>query len=315
MSPPQGMNIDVIDLPAGSMAAWLRKMAAESPSISTITRGVVWPDETELVGRWLGLEARQNHRFVGALATRIYRDGWADIAPPNMVADADPSMGTAMYGHLAEQLARRQVRLATTYLAAQATMFHDCLVAAGFRRAHDLLVLAVSTGPAGTESQSDDWAIVPYQTLVPTVLPSVFSRTMVGSLDFPDTKTDAPVSDVLERFSEVGCDVPPRWYVLEHRGDPAGCLLITACADRKRGELQYLGVVPEYRGMGAGRVLVQYALRVAALLGLQVVIAGVDAENDPAIAIYAAAGFELAARRCVFFRRLMKSDATNRYEP
>jgi ribosomal protein S18 acetylase RimI-like enzyme len=136
---------------------------------------------------------------------------------------------------------------------------------------------------------------------------------MVGSLDFPELKTDAPVCDVLGRFAEVGHDDTRMWYLLERRGDPAGCLLMTA--DRERGELQYLGVAPEYRGMGAGKVLLQYALRVASELGLEVVVAGVDAENDPAIAIYAAAGFEPAARRRVFFRRLMNDAAVKLYEP
>ena len=304
MSLPRGLNIDVIDLPARPMAAWLHQKAAESDSIGTIARGVMWPDETEWAGQWLGLEARQNNRFVGALATRIYRDGWADIGPPNMVGHIDLSVGTAMYGHLADQLAHRKVRLVTTYLPVQATVLHDCLLVAGFQRTHDLLVLAGSTGRPGTESQSVDWAVVPCQATGPTALPSVFSRTMIGSLDFPELKTDAPACDVLGRFAEVGHDDTRMWYLLEHRGDPAGCLLMTAGADRKRCELQYIGVAPEYRGMGAGRALLDYALRVADELCLEVIVAGVDAENDPAIAVYAAAGFEPAARRCVFFRRL-----------
>jgi ribosomal protein S18 acetylase RimI-like enzyme len=312
---PRGLNIDVVDLPARPMAAWLHKNAAESDSIGAIARDVMWPDETEWVGQWLGLEARQNNRFVGALATRIYRDGWADMTPPNMVADMDQSVRSAMYRHLADQLVHRQVRLMTTYLPVQAALLHDCLIVAGFQRYHDLLVLAGSTRPPGTDSQPDDWAVISCQATSLTALAAVFSRTMEGSLDFPALKTDAPACDVLGRFAEVRHDHSRMWYLLEHRGDPAGCLLMTAGGDRKRAELQYLGVAPEYRGMGAGRVLLQYALRVAFQLGLEVVLAGVDAENDPAIAVYAAAGFEPAARRCVFFRRLMKGDAVRLCEP
>jgi GNAT superfamily N-acetyltransferase len=313
------LDIDVIDLPAQPMAAWLHKKAAEKVPVPVFSQPR--PDESELVGRWLGLEAHQNNRFVGAVATRIYTDGSADIAPPNMAADADPSVGIAMFGHLANQLARRQVRLVTIYLPVQATVLHRCVLAAGFQRAHDLLVLATPIGRgsermrAGTFATTDDWAVVPCQPTGQPPLSAVFARTMVGSLDFPELRMDAPVEAVLGRFAEVGPSDTRRWYLLEHLGNPAGCLLMTAWANRACCELLYMGVVPEYRGLGGGRVLLQYALWVSRELELRVLIAGVDVENDPAIAIYAAAGFDPAVRRCVFFRRLTTDDAVRLYEP
>ncbi len=109
---------------------------------------------------------------------------------------------------------------------------------------------------------------------------------------------------MLERFAEVGCDDTPMWYLARYRENLAGCLLMTARRDCQVADLQYVGLAPEYRGRGGGRIMVRYALDVMGNYGVATVVVGVHAENDPAIAIYASMGFDPAFRRAVFFRQL-----------
>jgi hypothetical protein len=179
---------------------------------------------------------------------------------------------------------------------------------------HDLLVLTcmiemerapgIRAADPILDSAVEDWRFRPYVPSERTAMHSVFSRTLINSLDFPQLRNTAPASDVFARFSEAGTTGSRWWYLVEHRGALAGCLLITDHPDWDRCELLYMGLAPEYRGKGGGHALAKYALWTALQLGRRVVIAGVDAENDPAIAVYAAAGFDPSVRRSVFFREL-----------
>jgi ribosomal protein S18 acetylase RimI-like enzyme len=68
-----------------------------------------------------------------------------------------------------------------------------------------------------------------------------------------------------------------------------------------RGDLVYLGVVPEARGRGVGRALLGQAIRDTARMGLPALVVAVDTQNAPAVRLYAGAGFKEVRRRLVFF--------------
>jgi ribosomal protein S18 acetylase RimI-like enzyme len=68
-----------------------------------------------------------------------------------------------------------------------------------------------------------------------------------------------------------------------------------------RGDLGYLGVVPEARGRGVGRALLGQAIRDTARMGLVALTLAVDTQNGPAWRLYAGAGFKEVRRRLVFF--------------
>jgi ribosomal protein S18 acetylase RimI-like enzyme len=69
-------------------------------------------------------------------------------------------------------------------------------------------------------------------------------------------------------------------------------------------EVTYLGVVPEARGHGLGLAIVRYAQRVATAAGCERLVLAVDANNRPALDVYAAAGMVAWRRRRIFLRRL-----------
>ena len=64
-----------------------------------------------------------------------------------------------------------------------------------------------------------------------------------------------------------------------------------------RGELVYLGVVPEARGRGIGRALLAQAMRDTAEMGLPQMGLAVDVANQPAVRLYEEAGFKEIRRR------------------
>jgi ribosomal protein S18 acetylase RimI-like enzyme len=72
--------------------------------------------------------------------------------------------------------------------------------------------------------------------------------------------------------------------------------------DDEAWELTYLGVVPEARRRGFGISMTRHAQWLARVAGARRMTLAVDAANEPAIAVYSAAGFAAWDRRCVFLR-------------
>jgi ribosomal protein S18 acetylase RimI-like enzyme len=66
----------------------------------------------------------------------------------------------------------------------------------------------------------------------------------------------------------------------------------------------YLGVVPEARGQGLGRELVNKALWEARAADAPQLTLSVDARNQPALNLYRSMGFEEYDRREVFLKIL-----------
>lgn len=108
--------------------------------------------------------------------------------------------------------------------------------------------------------------------------------------------------------------LPSATWLISFRGDeqwglpPADCATIQGVVKpRRTGSIQNVGVVPEHRGSGLGRMLVLQALRGFRGAGLQRVYLEVTAENEPAVNLYRSLGFEI--------RRTMYQDAGEDVEP
>jgi ribosomal-protein-alanine N-acetyltransferase len=82
---------------------------------------------------------------------------------------------------------------------------------------------------------------------------------------------------------------------------PCGFVLARALAGE--AEILTLAVAPDHRRQGLGRALLEAAIGLAATLGAEAMFLEVAADNDPAIALYAAAGFAPAGRRRAYYQR------------
>jgi GNAT superfamily N-acetyltransferase len=167
-----------------------------------------------------------------------------------------------------------------------------------------MLVLCAETSRANGTVPLDDWLLHPVEPSSHGELRTVCPRTLIMTRDFPDIRLDVPIEGVLSRFAQSGTTGRRLWYLVQRGGQTAGCLLLADHEDLDRCELIYMGLVPEFRGQGGGRVLVYRALEMTRQLGRSNLVAVVDAENDPALAAYAVNGFEPLVRRCLFVRWL-----------
>jgi mycothiol synthase len=88
---------------------------------------------------------------------------------------------------------------------------------------------------------------------------------------------------------------PTLWLLATDGGEAVGAL--TAGVAEDRGWVQYLGVVPGYRGRGIGSALLRRAFATFADRGLRRVLVSVDAQNPTgATALYERAGMRILKR-------------------
>ena len=124
-------------------------------------------------------------------------------------------------------------------------------------------------------------------------------RTYEGSLDCPAMAGLRTAQDALATHRATGVFRAWAWHLAMEGGEAVGVVL--ASEVEGRGDLVYLGVVPEARGRGVGRALLVQAIRDTARMGLPVLTVAVDTANGPAVRLYAGAGFKEVRRRLVWF--------------
>ncbi|MGB2802681.1 MAG: GNAT family N-acetyltransferase, partial [Phycisphaerae bacterium] len=125
------------------------------------------------------------------------------------------------------------------------------------------------------------------------------ARTYEGSLDCPAMAGLRTAQDALETHRAASVFRAWAWHLAIEGGEAVGVVL--ASEVEGRGDLVYLGVVPEARGRGIGRALLGQAIRDTAQMGLPALAVAVDTQNGPAVRLYAGAGFKEVRRRLVFF--------------
>ncbi|MCX5672276.1 MAG: GNAT family N-acetyltransferase [Planctomycetota bacterium] len=131
----------------------------------------------------------------------------------------------------------------------------------------------------------------------------LFARTILStyreSLDCPKLTGLRPINDTIATHKHTGTFRPRTWRLAIAEGKPTGVVLVSE--NQGRGDLVYLGVVPEARRRGIGRALMDRAIRDTAEVGLPQMGLAVDVSNIPAMRLYERAGFREIRRRLAHF--------------
>ena len=134
----------------------------------------------------------------------------------------------------------------------------------------------------------------------------LFKRTLAatyeGSQDCPELSSIRNVDDALEAHrgpvgSEDRC-----WKMLVRDGQPVGVLLLSSVRSQSSMELTYMGLCPEARRSGLGRILMDEALACVRQRGRAHLVLAVDCRNDAALKLYRRAGLMTVAHRTVMIR-------------
>ncbi len=255
--------------------------------------------EREEAALWVGCRDRS---IVAALIAEATAGGAAVVRLPGLALGESPETATKLLASVCESLRQSGVRLAQMAPPQFTGSQEQAICAAGFRAACDLLYLVAVRGAFPDAPPADDISLITLDVAGATRMAQVLERTYKDSLDCPQLVEHRPVSDILDGYRQVGRFDPRLWLVAQCEEVDVGCVLLADHPRSNAWELVYMGVVPEARGRGMGLALVRHAQWLAAVAGRERLTAAVDAENEPAVRAYAAAGFVGWDRRTVFLR-------------
>jgi ribosomal protein S18 acetylase RimI-like enzyme len=250
------------------------------------------------------LGAHRGGRLVGGVLSQIQPGKTAAVWLPRTVRWEGETTASKLLAAACDWLSQHDLCtaqiLAETCTASEAAMLRQW----GFDPLADLLYLV---------SQEDEFphsaplTLLEFQSYSESNhdrLARVVEATYEQTLDCPRLGGVRDIEDVLAGYRGTGVFNPGRWLIVRHRGVDVGCLLLADHPQHENYELVYMGVTATARGRGWGTEITRYAQWLTRRAGRPRLVLAVDAANQPAIRMYAAAGFQAFERRSVFLKLL-----------
>lgn len=213
-------------------------------------------------------------------------------------------LGTTLAGQATVTSFATATELARKPHYLQALVEPDCaakrnvLLAAGFGELTRLQYLEMLTPAVAPNARDAAWR--PYGPTTGAEFELTVSRTYEGSMDCPELRELRPERDALASHRASGEFEPGLWELCELGGAVAGCLLCAPLSRADALEIVYMGVVPEQRGRGVARILLERAAQHATQRQLGRMLLVVDARNEPARRVYSRYGFRCVSVRDAF---------------
>ena len=282
--------------------------ATQSEALQWVFCDLDEPDRTDFVASLLAagvsgpvscdglFEARQGAEVVGAVWAQTIPGGVALIWPPGVTADQPPATRSALVAAAIDFLEQQHVTMVQVLVDPTDEVQMGPLQQAGFSHLADLLYLMSLDADFPTSIPSSQMKFRPISETPGTEtsnehLQQLIEQTYIGTQDCPQLCGTRNLDDVLEGYRATGEYDPRRWWIVSEDDQDVGCLLMADHPDAEQWELVYMGLVPTARGEGRGLQVVQYAQWQTRLAGRRRLVLAVDADNSPALAMYAAAGF------------------------
>jgi mycothiol synthase len=248
------------------------------------------------------LAATRDDRLVGAILSQIQPGRSAEVWLPQILPDEPPSTASMLLEAVCQWLAKNDVRVGQLLLASVTESEAALLRRWGFDHLADLLYLVCLAGEFPTAPPATSLQFVPYRADLHPRLAAVVAATYHQTRDCPQLNDVRQIDDVLAGYRGMGVFDPGRWLLIRHEDRDVGCLVLSDYPQAENFELVYMGVVPSERGRQWGAEIIRYAQWRTYQAGRPRLVLAVDAENEPAMRQYAAAGFRAWDRRRVYLK-------------
>lgn len=142
-------------------------------------------------------------------------------------------------------------------------------------------------------------------------------QTYEQTLDCPDLCAYRTAAQTLNGYRASSAFHPEHWFtVRDTTSTPIGCLVLAIHRSQSPAgverasvvEIVYMGLVPNSRGSGLGKILVQRAFQAAEQIGADRMILAVDCQNKPARTLYELAGLQRVLRETVWVKSLSREE-------
>lgn len=326
-----GKSLTVEQAGPGELSAALQLVFGrmEEPVRAAQIAAAKQENERDGGSRQILLVARRASGLAAAAWIQILPGRVASLWPIGLAAGEGAATSAAILEGAIDFAGAAGVRLMQTLLETDVGPEADGLRHCGFRQLTHLLYLVSLSADFPAVEPHGDLVFEPVGQMgsaeisehATERLMQIIQRTYVGTLDCPGVHRLRKIEDVLATYRGIGKFDPSRWYFVRCENADIGCLLLANHPEERTCELLYMGVTPEARGNGRGVQIVRRAQWIAGICGLRKargeksaeenvaspierLVLAVDAENSPAIAMYAAAGFKTWDRRSVFLREI-----------
>ncbi len=125
----------------------------------------------------------------------------------------------------------------------------------------------------------------------------VLDASYIDTLDCPGLCGLRTTEDVLESHLTTGAFDPSLWLLAFENETPIGCSLVSPIPENGSAELVYIGLAPNGRGRGLGRVLLERAISELQRRRTERLVCAVDQRNTPALHLYKGLGFHAFSAR------------------
>ncbi len=126
----------------------------------------------------------------------------------------------------------------------------------------------------------------------------------IDTLDCPELCGLRSLDDIVDSHMATGEFDPQHWLIIEMHGIPVGCCLLSYIPTSSSLELVYLGIGPRARGLGLGRMVLEYGTERLRHLNAHEVTCAVDTRNAPAMRVYESLGYSRFDSRIGFVSTL-----------
>ena len=275
-------------------------------------------------------EARRAGRLLGAAWVQMQPGCTASLQSPQLAAElAEPFAAGPSFSPVADFVVDQLLGRATDFaLVAEARLIQTLLPPdsdamayrlreAGFQHSAELYFLVSPASAFPTEQPqselefeavADEWPVParrewPEKTDRSERLERMVEQTYVDTLDCPQLNGVRSIQEILDGYRAVGQFDPRRWLLVRHAGADVGCLLLAEHPGRI-WELVYMGLASQARGRRWGLEIARHAQWLARKAGAENLVLAVDAQNEPAIRAYVAAGMIAWERRGAWLKIL-----------
>ena len=248
------------------------------------------------------LIAQRGRRLVGAVLAHLQPGKTALLWPPRVAAGEPPETAAKLVEAARDFADGQGVRLVQALIFPNQPADAELLEAGGFEFLAELLYLVsvesdFPHAPPRTPLRFETHTAADHGRLVRLV-----EATYQQSLDCPRLNGVREMEDVLAGYQSEGTYRPEHWLIVRHQEEDVGCLLLADYPEHDNMELVYMGLTAMARGRGWGMDITKHAQWLAGRAPRQRLVLAVDAANAPAIAMYAAAGFQTWDRRNAFVK-------------
>jgi mycothiol synthase len=253
------------------------------------------------------LGAFRGQAVQGAILVQIQPGRTAVVWPPRLVDGESPETARQLLRQALAELQRPGIRMVQCLLPDDAKGDADLLVASGFRHVSDLLFLVCLARDFPVSSPSPEFQFEPYSAAQDARFAQLLDATYEGTLDCPAVNGIRPAEEVLDGYRATGDFDPQRWFIVRRQSEDIGCLILTDYPELSIWELIYVGLLPAWRGRRFGVDIVRHALWLCRAASRDRLVLAVDAANQPALKMYAAAGFQSWDRKSVYVQIVAQS--------